>query len=146
DFRIRRHFGFELATRIVDRDTDLKGGHVVLLDAHGRNLGYLAIEGLVLERLNLDPRRLSQVDLPDIALIDFAFYIDLAGITQGHDQRGARAEDENRTDCVSNFHIARKHDAINRRLNVGVAELFFKLFEVGAIAYHLRLRLGQFGS
>src|SRR5690348_14634919 len=49
DFRVRGHRCLQLAARIVDGYAHFEGGDVVLLHAHGRDLGHLAGEGLVLE-------------------------------------------------------------------------------------------------
>src|SRR5215813_9269421 len=44
---IRRHHRFEFTFGVVNRDPHLKGGYVVLLHAHGRNFGDLAVKDTV---------------------------------------------------------------------------------------------------
>ncbi len=50
-------------------------------------------------------------------------------------------EHQNRTHRIANLHVAREHDAIQRRLNRRIAKLLFKLLQVGAILRKLPLRL-----
>ena len=52
DLGVGRHVGLELLARVVDRDLDLEGGDVVLLDADRRDLRDLAVEDLSLEGLD----------------------------------------------------------------------------------------------
>ena len=51
DLRVGCHVGLELAARVVDRDADLEGGHVVLFDAERSDFGNGAAEDLVAEAL-----------------------------------------------------------------------------------------------
>ena len=52
---------------------------------------------------------------------------------------------QDRTDRIANFHVPRKDDSVNRRLNRGVTQLFFQLFQVGAVLRHLSLGLTNLG-
>ncbi len=84
DLGVGRHHRFQFAPGIVDRDSHFERRHVVFLHAHGRNLRHFTGERFVLERLNLDAGGLSQIDLADIALVDFAFDVNLAGVAERH--------------------------------------------------------------
>ena len=86
DFSVRGHRRLQFAARIVDRDTNFERSYVVLLHTHGRNLCHLAGKSLVLERFHLNPRRLAQINLADIALIHFPLDVNLAGVAESHDQ------------------------------------------------------------
>src|SRR5579862_7988201 len=141
NFRVGSHLGFQLAARVLDRDAYFERCDVILLHAHRRNLRHLAFEGFVFERLHLDAGALSQIHLADIALVDLALYVDFAGIAQRHDECGGRSQHEDRTHRVAHLDVAREHDAIDRRNDVGIAELFFELSEIGLIFYYLRLGL-----
>src|SRR5579862_2965676 len=79
DLGVGRHSRFQFAARIIDRDADLERRDVIFFHAHRRDLGDLTVKRLVLERLDLDARRLSEIHLADIALVNLAFYIDFAG-------------------------------------------------------------------
>src|SRR5262245_65126561 len=52
------HVGAQKIARVVDRDFDLEGHYVVLINAERGNLRDFAVEYLVLQGLALDPRRL----------------------------------------------------------------------------------------
>ncbi len=54
DLRVGGHLGLQFAAGVVDGDPYFERGHIVFLDAHRRNLGYVPGEGLVLERLHPD--------------------------------------------------------------------------------------------
>ena len=45
----------------------------------------------------------------------------------------------------ADFDVARKHNAVDRRNNVGIAQLLFQLLKVGFIFGYLRLRLRDLG-
>src|SRR5215469_8720175 len=123
DLGVGGHIRFQLAAGIVDRDTHFEGGDIILFYPHGRDFRDHAFEGLVFEGFDFNPRRLAEIHAPDIALVDFALYIDLAGVADGHHQSCARSQHQDGTDRIANFHIAGKNDSGNRRNNVGVAEL-----------------------
>ena len=63
DLRIGRHGRLEFAAGIGDGDAHLEGGHVVLLHAHGRDLGDFAVKGLVFENGELSANALF-ISLP----------------------------------------------------------------------------------
>src|SRR5574337_441073 len=102
-------------TGIIDGYAHLKGRDVVLLHPHGRDLRHVAGEGFVFEGFNANARGLSQINLADVALVNFALDVNFAGIAQRHHQRRARAEDKNRADRIAHFHVTRQHHAIDRR-------------------------------
>src|SRR5271168_3681306 len=62
NLRVRGHLGFQFAARILDRNPNFERSDVVLLHAHRRNLGDLAVERLVLKRFHFYSCRLSQID------------------------------------------------------------------------------------
>ena len=72
DLRVGRHLRFENVLLIGDRHAHFERGDVVLLGAHGRDLGHVARELLIFERFHRDARGLAQIDLADIALVDLA--------------------------------------------------------------------------
>src|ERR1017187_2880187 len=133
DFRIGGHLSLEFAARILDRDAHFKRRDIIFLHAHRRNLGHFAVEGLVLERLHLDACPLAEIHLADVALVDLALHIYFAGIAKRHDQRGRRTQHQNRAHRVAHLYVARQHDAINRRNDVGIAELLFQLLQIRLI-------------
>ena len=145
DFRIGGHHGFQFALGVINGNPDFKGGYIIFFHAHGRNLGDFAVESAVFVRLHLDARRLSQIDLGNIALIHFAFYIDFMNITHGHKQCGGRAQHQDGADRVAHFHVAGEHHAINRRNDGGVAIFLFGLVELRARLGNLCLGLLQLG-
>ena len=77
DLRVGRHLRLQHVLLIRDRNAHFERGDVVFLGAHGRDLGHVARELLVLERLHGDARRLAQIDLADIALVHLALHVDL---------------------------------------------------------------------
>ena len=113
NFGVGRHIGFYLMIRVVDRDAYLEGGDVVFLNAEGCDPRHLAGKRFVLERFDADPRRLPEVHRGDIRLVHLAVYIDLAGVPNGHDQRGGGPEDQNGADRVAHLNIAGEHLAID---------------------------------
>ena len=141
DFRVGGHFGLQFAARILDRYADFERGDVILLHTHRRDLCDLAIKRFVFERLDFDARSLAQIHLADVALVDFALHVYLAGVAQRHDQRCRRSQYQNRAHRITHFNIAREHDAIDRGDDIGVAELFFELLQIRLILRHHRLRL-----
>src|SRR5258708_5509951 len=114
DFRVGGHFGLQFTAWIVDGHAYFKSGDVVFFHAHGRDLGDHAIESLVLEGFHLNSRRLSQIDLADVALVNLALHVNLAGISQGHDQGCGRAQYQNRADGIAHFHVTRQDDSVDR--------------------------------
>src|SRR4051812_42809760 len=132
DLRVRRHGSLEFAGGVVDGDTHFERGDVVFLHAHGRDLGDLAVEGLVFERLHLDARRLADVDLADIRLVHFALHVDLVRVAFGHDESGGGAEDKDGADCVTDLDIARQDDAVDGSDDGGVAQVLLLGLEPGA--------------
>src|SRR5205823_4156229 len=113
--------------------------------AHGRDLGDFALERFVLEGFDFDARRLAEINLADIALVHFAFYVNLFGIAHGHDERGIRADLQDGTHGVADLNRAREDETIHRRGDGRVAQLLFELLEVRAVLRHLRIRLRNFG-
>ena len=87
DLSVGRHERFKFTSGVVDGNSHLEGGHVVFLNPHRRDLCDFATEALVFERLNFDASGLSEIDLADIAFVDFAVDIDLLHVAKGHDQR-----------------------------------------------------------
>ena len=145
DFRVGRHLGFQLAAGVVNGDSHLKSRHIVFLHAHRRDPRDLTLEGLIFKRFHLDARRLSQVHLADIALVNFALYVNFTRISQRHNQRSRRTQHENGAHGIAHFHIPREHDSINRRLDIGVAELLLELLQVGSILRYRSFRLRHLG-
>src|SRR5262249_17994215 len=108
-----------------------------------RNLGDFADEGPVFVGFHFDAGLPAQLDLADIALIDFTLDVDLARIAQGHDQRGRRTEYQDRADRAPDFYIAGEYGAVDGRNDGGVTEFFFFFGELGLGLRDLRLRLAQ---
>ena len=79
---------------------------VVLLDAHRRDLRDAAVERLVLERLDADPRRLAEAHAADVGLVHLAAHEHLVDVAERHDQRRVGAEVENRRDRAADFDVA----------------------------------------
>ena len=79
----------------------------------GRDLGDLALERLVLERLDHDAGPLAQVDLADVGLVDLAEHVDLAHVAQRHHQGRLRAEDEDRAHRVAHLDVAREDEPVH---------------------------------
>ena len=69
----------------------------------------------------------------------------LARVAERHHQRGRRTQHQNRTHRIANLDVARQDDSVNRRLNRGVTQLFFQLFQVGAVLRQLSLGLADLG-
>ena len=46
---------------------------------------------------------------------------------------------------VADFHVPRKDNSVNRRFNRGVTQLFFQLFQIGAVLRYLPLGLANLG-
>src|ERR1017187_1188132 len=138
DLSVGRHGGHQLARFIGDGNPHFEGGDVVLLHAHGRYLGDLAGEFLVLIGFHRDARPLPQKDLADVALVHLAFDVDLAQVAYRHDQRGATAHGENGADRIARLAVARQHHAVDRRHNGGVAQVFFRSGKLRARLFHLR--------
>ena len=139
------HVGFQLATRVVDRDAHLEGGHVVLFHAHGRDLGHLPVKQPAAEALHLDARRLAQIDVRNVGLVHLAIHIDLGRVALGHHQRSRRTQHQNRADRVADLHVARQDHPVHRRHDGGVTELFLELLQAGLVLHHLGPRLLQAG-
>ena len=146
DLGVGGHVGFELAAGVVDGDANLEGGDVVLFDAEWGDLGYLALEGFVLEGLDLDAGGLAEVDLADVGLVDLALDVDLGDVADGHDEGGGGAEDEDGADGVADLDVAREDGAVHGRGDGGVAELLFKLLERGLVLGDLCLCLAELGG
>src|SRR6266478_5212055 len=126
---IRAHVGLQLAAGIGNRDAHFKRGDVVLLFAERRNLGHLAGEFLVLEGFHNDARGLTEKDLADVRLIDFALHINFADVAQRHDQGSLRAEHQNGTDRIANIYVPRKNQAVNRADDRRIAQIFLSVFQ-----------------
>jgi len=146
DLGVGGHVGFELAAGVIDGDANLEGGDVVFFDAEGSDFGDLAEEGFVLEGLDLDAGRLTEVDLADVGLVDLALDVDLSGVADGHDEGGGGAEDKDGADSVADFDVAGEDGAVHRRGDGGVAELLLKLFEGGLVLRDLGFGLAKFGG
>jgi hypothetical protein len=146
DFGVGGHVGFEFAAGVIDGDADFEGSDVVLLDAERSDLGDLALEGFVLEGLDLDAGGLAEVDLADVGLVDLALDVDLGGVADGHDKGGGGTEDEDGADGVADLDIARENGAVHGRGDGGVAELLFELLEGGLGLSDLRLGLAELGG
>src|ERR1039457_1478217 len=143
DLGVGRHGGHQLARFIGAGNPHFEGGDVVLLHAHGRYLGGLAGEFLVLIGFHRDARPLPQKDFADVALVHLAFDVDLAQVAYRHDQRGATAHGENGADRIARIAVARQHHAGDRRHNGGVAQVFFRSGKLRARLFHLRFGLAN---
>src|SRR5215510_368268 len=128
------HVGAQQIARVVDRDFDLEGHYVVLIHAERRNLRDFAVEYLVLERLDLDPRRLVEFDDADVSLVNLAAHVDLADVAEHHHQRRRRAHIQDRRDRRPDLEVAREDHSADRRADCRVIQLLF-----GAVYGGLRL-------
>ncbi len=66
-------------------------------------------------------------------------------VSDGHDEGGGGAEDEDGADGVADFDVAGEDDAVHGRGDGGVAELLFKLLERGFVLGDLGLGLAELG-
>src|SRR6185369_17677024 len=80
DLGVGGHHGLEFSTGVGDGNADLEGRDVILFDTHGRDLGDLAGEALVLKGLDLDTGWLSKINIADIAFVHLAEHVNLARI------------------------------------------------------------------
>ena len=143
DLGVRGHVGFEFAAWIVDGDADFEGGDVIFFDAEWGDFCDLALESFVFEGFDFDAGCLSEIDLADVGLVDFALHVNLSGVADGHDESGGRAEDEDGADGVTDLNVAGEDGAVHRRRDGGVAELLLKLFEGGFVLGYLGFGLAK---
>ena len=143
DLGVRGHVRLELFARVVDRDAHLEVGDVVLLDAHRRDLRDLAVEHLVLERFDADARRLTEPHAADVGLVHLAAHEHLIDVAERHDQRGVRAEVQDRRHRAADLDVARQHGAADRRADRRVCDVFGGAVGGRLGLRHLRARFGH---
>src|SRR5258707_15476858 len=112
---------------IGDGGGDLEGGDVIFFFAERRNFGDLTGEFLVLEGFDNDASSLIEIDLADVGFIHFALDVHFADVTEGHDRRSLRAENEDGADGVADVYIAGKDQAVNRADDGGIAKIFCRV-------------------
>src|SRR6267378_3234048 len=114
DLRVRGHVRLQLFAGVVDRHAHLEVGDVVLFDAHRRDLCHAAVERLVLERFDADPRLLTEPHAADVRLVHLAADEDLIDVAERHDERRVRAQIQDRRHGAADLHVAREDRAANR--------------------------------
>lgn len=146
DLRVGGHIGFELAAGVIDGDTNLEGGDIILFNAEWGDLRDLTLEGFVLEGFDLDAGGLAEIDPADIRLVDLTLDVDVSGVADGHDEGSGGAEDEDRANGVTDLNVAGENDAVHGRDDGGVTELLFQLFERCLVLCNLRFGLAELGG
>ena len=126
DGDVGRHAGAQLAVRVRHRDDHRVGDDVLGDGGVQAHLRDLAAELLVGIGVDVEARHLADLDLPDVRLVDVGLHLHL-GQVLGDGEQGRRREGGG--DRLADVVLAGHHLAVDRRVDLGVAQVGLRLVQ-----------------